>query len=394
VTAAPALDATPRSDALLASYVGFTFLAWYLNGLGAVLPPLRDEVGDWAGIYTLLPGAVLFAWGIVTVTRARAVPSGREPGIALGFVVLTASIVVMGITGWPLISVIGAVVAAIAAGHINRVLPGMLAAALHGGKVEPVMMRANAFSSVAAIAAPLFVGASLAVGAGWLAGFVIPIAIAALIITRAARRTSPLEHTQVPVDLTPMAPMSSLPPFREWWRECAVLGVSIVVEFCFSYFAVTYLKEEIGLSKSAAAAGGAAWGVGMAIGRFLFSVRRPPSSVVPSVVTIFAGFVLFWGLHSPLTAIAGIGVAGLGASPLYPSRITILIERFPGAMHEGSKRAALAAGSALLVAPALMVSLRAVSDVRIAYLAVPALLVILLALATPPPRLSHAAGGL
>jgi hypothetical protein len=393
VTAAPALDATPRPDALLASYVGFTFLAWYLNGLGAVLPPLRDEVGDWAGIYTLLPGAVLFAWGIVTVTRARVAPSGREPGIALGFVVLTASIVVMGITGWPLISVIGAVVAAIAAGHINRVLPGMLAAALHGGKVEPVMMRANAFSSVAAIAAPLFVGASLAVGAGWLAGFVIPIAIAALIVTRAARRTFPIEHTRQPVDLASPSPLPPLPPFREWWRECAVLGVSIVVEFCFSYFAVTYLKEEIGLSKSAAAAGGAAWGVGMAIGRFLFSVRRPPGSIVPSVVTVFAGFVLFWGLHSPATAIAGIAVAGLGASPLYPSRITILIERFPGAMHEGSKRAALAAGSALLVAPALRVSLRAVSDVRIAYLAVPALLAILLALATPRPTVSDTAPG-
>jgi hypothetical protein len=131
----------------------------------------------------------------------------------------------------------------------------------------------------------------------------------------------------------------------------------------------------------------------MAMGRFLFSVRRPPSSIVPSVVTIFAGFVLFWGLHSPATAIAGIGVAGLGASPLYPSRVTILIERFPGAMHEGSKRAALAAGSALLVAPALMVSLRAVSDVRIAYLAVPVLLAILLALASPRRQVSDTASG-
>ena len=71
---------------------------------------------------------------------------------------------------------------------------------------------------------------------------------------------------------------------------------AIVVEFCFSYFAVTYLNEEIGLSKAAAAAGGAAWGVGMAIGRFTFSVRRPPTSIVPSAVTILAGFVVFWGM--------------------------------------------------------------------------------------------------
>jgi hypothetical protein len=381
VTAAPVVDDVGATDALFASYIGFTFLAWYLNGLGAVLPPLRDDVGDWAGIYTLLPGAVLFAWGVVTVTRnAGAARGRREPGIAAGFVVLTVSIVVMGITGWPVISVIGAVVAAIAAGHINRVLPGMLAGALRGGHVEPVMMRANAFSSVASIAAPLFVGASLALGAGWLAGFVIPIAIAAVLVTRAARRSAPVARHDRPVDRRP------LPPFREWWRECAVLGVAIVVEFCFSYFAVTYLKEETGLSKSAAAAGGAAWGVGMTIGRFLFSVRRPPRSIVPSVVVIVIGFALFWLPHSAIAAIAGIGVAGLGASPLYPSRITILIERFPGAMHEGSKRAALASGSALLVAPALMVSLRAVSDVRTAYLAVPVLLAVLVVLAHRSPR--------
>ena len=366
-----------RSGALLAPFVGFTFLAWYLNGLGAVLPPLRDEVGDWAGIYTLLPGAVLFVWGIVTVARPRAIARGRAPGIAIGFVVLTASVLVMGITGWPLVSVVGAVGAAVAAGHINRVVPGMLAAALRGAAVEPVMMRANAFSSVAGIAAPVCVGASLAVGAGWLAGFVIPIAIAAVILIRAARRAPAIAPSEQPVDPAP------LPPFRQWWREYAVLTTSIVVEFCFSYFAVTYLQEEIGLSKAAAAAGGAAWGVGMAIGRFLFSVRRPPASIVPSVATMFVGFVLFWGLRSPVTAIVGIAVSGLGAAPLYPSRITILIDRFPGAAHEGSKRAALASGSALLAAPALMVTLRAVSDVRIAYLAVPALLVVLLVLAMP-----------
>jgi fucose permease len=168
-----------------------------------------------------------------------------------------------------------------------------------------------------------------------------------------------------------------------------VLGVCIGVEFCFSYFAVTYLNEERGLSKAAAAAGGAAWGIGMAIGRFGFSVREPPASIVPSAAVIFAGFVLFWGIPSSAVAIAGIAIAGLGASPLYPSRVTMLMARFPGATYEGSKRAALAAGAALLVAPALMVSLRALSDVRTAYLAVPVLLVLLVALAAPTRECSQ-----
>lgn len=374
---APPRPASGRFGPLLASYIGFTFLAWYLNALGAVLPSLREEVGDWAGLYAMLPGAVLFSWGLITVTRRPPVgANARDPGIAIGFVVLTVSICVMGATGWPAVSVAGAVVAAIAAGHINRTLPGMLAVACDGRPVEPPMMRANAFSSVATIVAPLTVGASLAIGAGWLTGYVVPIAIGTVLVCAIALRTPPTRTTE-------SGDRAPLPPFRQWWRACAVLGVSIVVEFCFSYFAVTYLHEERGLSKAAAAAGGAAWGIGMTIGRFGFSVRQPPASIIPSAAVILAGFVLFWGVPNSAVAVLGLGVAGLGASPLYPSRITRLMERFPGATHEGSKRAALAAGAALVTAPVLMVSLRAVSDVRTAYLAVPVLLVVLVALAAP-----------
>jgi hypothetical protein len=371
---------TERSGELLASYVGFTVLAWYLNALGAVLPPLRDDVGQWAGAYPLFPGAVLFAWGMLTLARTgRAKRKVRVPGIAVGFVVLSASIGLMGITGWPSVSVIGALVGAVAAGQVNRALPAKLAMATFDRPVEPVMMRANAFSSVAAIVAPLAVGGSLAIGAGWQTGYVVPVAIGAVLVCALALRAPKVEPIVEAADLAPV------PPFRTWWRPCAVLAVAIVVEFCFAFFAVTFLHEERGLSKSAAAAGGAAWGIGMAIGRFVFSVRRPPVSILPSAVVILAGFLLFWTVPNAAVAIVGIGVAGLGTSPLYPSRITLLIERFPGATHEGSKRAALAPGCALLVAPALMVSLRAASDVRTAYLAVPVLLVILVVLARPGP---------
>lgn len=369
---------------MFASYVGFTFLAWYLNALGAVLPPLRDDVGAWAGVYPLLPGAVLFVWGVATVARTgRAKHSAREPGIAIGFVALTVSICVMGITVWPLVSVLGAVAGAIAAGHVNRALPAKLAMASSDRPVQPVMMRANAFSSVAAIIAPLAVGASLAIGAGWLTGYMVPVAIGAVLVCAVAIKAPKVAHITETVDRAPV------PPFRTWWRPCAVLSVGIVVEFCFAFFAVTYLNEERGLSKAAAAAGGAAWGVGMAIGRFVFSSRPAPVSIVPSAVVTLIGFVVFWTIPSPAAAIVGLGIAGLGVSPLYPSRIVALMERFPGAVHEGSKRAALAPGVALVVAPALMVSLRAATNVRTAYLAVPLLLVVLVALAWPSREPAH-----
>ena len=319
-----------------------------------MLPPLRDELGGWAGLYALLPGAVLFTWGLITVARgSRATATRRAPGIAVGFAVLTVSICLMGITGWPAISVVGAVAAAIAAGHVNRMLPGharrgQLGTARATGDDAGQRLLERRDDHRTAVRRRL-AGDRCRLAPG-------------LCRPDRDRRSRRLRCRPADAEARahgrgrrPSVP-ATVPGRGGASVPCS--ASRIVVEFCFSYFAVTYLNEE-----SRAVEGGrrGRWrGVGHRHGdrTLRFSVREPPASIVPSAAVIFAGFVLFWGPHS------AVGdrrhrVAGLGASPLYPSRITLLIERFPGAMHEGSKRAALAAGSALLVAPALMVSLRA-----------------------------------
>ena len=174
---------------------------------------------------------------------------------------------------------------------------------------------------------------------------------------------------------------------RVWWREFTVLAVSIMIEFCFVYFAATFLHDELDLSTAAAAAGAGAWGSAWrpAGSRSARGRRRGPSCRAWQGSR--SASCMLWGVPNAAVAIAGIGVAGLGASPLYPSRLTALLDRFPASPHEGSARGSLASGAALMAAPALMAGMRAVSDVRIAYLAIPVLLVVLLALANP---FSHA----
>ena len=140
---------------------------------------------------------------------------------------------------------------------------------------------------------------------------------------------------------------------------------------------------ERGLTTAAAARGAAAWGIGMAVGRFAISAWSLRLGVLSSAGMIAVGFVLFWAVPSPVVSIAGIGAAGFGASPLYPSRMTALLERFPRSLDQGSTRGSIASGAALLGAPALMVALRRASDVRLAYLAVPVLLLVLVVLARP-----------
>lgn len=367
---------------VIACYVAYAAVGWFLNGLGSVLPDLEDEIGERASAYPLLPGAVLLAWGTIVVSRHR----GAEPrsqhsaGVVTGSIALALALGAMGITRWFAVSAAGALAAAVAAAALIRLLPAALAT-IRASDTERVMMRANAWSSLAAITAPLAVGASIALGGGWLPGMAAPLAAAAVAVAVMARSD---RDQRAPAATHPADTLTEIvPPLRAWWREWAVLAMCIVVEFCFAYFAATYLHEQLGLSTAAAAAGGAAWGIGMALGRFVVSTWPPPRTVLPSVALITVGFVLLWGAPRATVAIAGIGIAGLGASPLYPSRMTALLARFPASPDQASARGSLASGAALLTAPALMAGLRAATDVRTAYLAVPVLLAILVVLARP-----------
>lgn len=363
----------------LACYIAFSSLGWFLNGLGSVLPDLEEDIGSRASLYPLVPGAVMLVSGVIVVRRRAVGPaSAYERGVVLGSIALATGAVVMGITRWQAVSAIGVLGAAIAAAYLVRLLPAVLAT-IRPRDTERVLMRSNAYSSVAAISAPLAIGASIALGAGWLPGMAVPLAIGAAAVVFKAHPTpddgARPHHEEHAV--------GAVPPLATWWREWAVLTMGIVVEFCFVYFAATYLHDELGLSTAVSAAGAAAWGVGMSAGRFAVSTWPPPRTVIPSVVVIAIGFLMLWGVAVPAVAIAGIGIAGLGASPLYPSRMTLLLERFPAAADQGSARGSLASGVALVSAPALMAGLREAFDVRAAYLAVPVLLAALLLLARP-----------
>jgi MFS family permease len=370
---------------VIAGYFGYIIVGWFLNGLGSVLPELEDEIGKRASAYTLLPGVVLLVWGSIVVRRHRgAAPAKPHTStMLLGAVALAGGVLVMGITRWFGVSAFGALISAIAAAALIRLMPALLAS-VRPDDTERVMIRANAYSSLAAIAAPLAVGVSIRLGGGWLPGMAVPIGGGAVVIVLMARGNAARHDAEAPQPAEPIPDDEPVvPPFAAWWREVTVLTLCIVVEFCFSYFAATFLHEEVGMSTAAAAAGGAAWGCGMAFGRFVTSTWPPPRSILVSVALIAVGFVLMWGIATPVSSIAGIGLAGLGASPLYPTRMTALLHRFPRSPDQAATRGSIASGVALISAPALMAGLRAATDVRTAYLAVPLLLAVLAMLARP-----------
>lgn len=368
----------------IACMVAYAMLGWLFSGLGAILPELREELGDQASIYPLMPGAALGAIGLTSLWRGHTPTRAHRSAVWQGSVLLSGSIALMTITGIEVVSALGAVAAGFAAAGLIRVLPAALTTHQPRRSVS-VMTRANAWSSLASIAAPLAVGGATAIGFGWRAGLIVIPALGAIwVVTLSRTATSATTTTTTTATTTATRRNESQPASGsgghiQWIDAWLILCLSIVVEFAFVYFASTYLHEEIGMSKAAAASGTAAFAVGMASGRFLAGPIRTLGQLplVAYLTTIAAGFALLWMLQSPVTAIIGLGVAGFGTAMLYPIGIDRLIQRFPGATEHGANRGALASGAALLLSPALLGALRAVSDVRTAYLSVPVLLLVI-----------------
>lgn len=359
---------------VISGYVSYVAVGWFLSGLGAVLPALEQRLGPRSAVFQLLPGLVLLIGGIVVAFGQRRSGRGYRPrDLAVATVGLSAAVLVMGLTNSFNISLVGAVLASLATAALIRVLPAVFAIECPDDS-ERVLTRANAWSSLAAIAAPIAIGASIELGLGWIVGMELLLVVAAIVVGNAARSIVPVAE---PV---PEPSAGRTPPLALWWAPWSVLWLSIVIEYCFANYASTYLVDEVGMSIAAATSAAAAWSVGMMVGRFLLSTWTPPRSILPTAVLVGIGFVMLWAVATPAAAIAGFGVAGLGAAPLFPTRAAALLGRFRASPDQGSTMAAIASGAALLTAPALMATLRSVSNVRTAYLIVPVLLVVLVAL--------------
>lgn len=379
--------ARPTDRVTAAATVAYVQIGWAMSGLGAALPELRDALGGMAGWYPPVTGAALLVIGLVALRR----PQAERVGVAsLGWAALVAAAgtVALCITTWRPLSALGALVAGSATARIIRLLPAVLTSR-HGEGARQAITRANAWSSTASIIGPLAIGAASATALGWRAGLVVAPAVGGLVTwwltvagrddgvpadTRPAHSVRGIGRPARRIDAAGPDPRQTNRPWVDAWLT---LAVSIMIEFAFVYFAATYLQEESGLSKPVAAAGAAAFAVGMAAARF--AIRSSPP--LPNLVAVIAGgFGLMWFVPSPAVAIAGIAVAGVGTALLYPLGIGRLMSRFPDSVEDGAARGALASGTALLASPVLLGVLRSVTDVRIAYLSVPVLLAALLTL--------------
>jgi hypothetical protein len=375
--------ARPRSARTTRFGIGcilaYGLLGWVLSGIGAVLPRLRESVGQSADLVALAPGAGLLFFSATGLARARARRVGSAAVLREGAVITVLAMVALVSSGRALTALPVAAILGLASASLIRVLPGAIAGEYADGRIadrERAITRANAWSSIASVAGPTCVGVAIWIGLGWRVGLVA-VPVVGLVGLMATLRTG--ESTLVAGAPTPTVAPGAVVRWLDAWT---LLTVGIILEFVFVYFSATFLVEEIGAEASTAALGTASFAVGMAAGRFSSSLIRkwagPRLSV--NLALIALGFAVLQAAPGPGAAIVGVSLAGVGVALLYPVAVGRLLERFPGDADLGSDRAGLASGTALLASPALVGGLRQVTDVGVAFWCVPVLLIVLVVL--------------
>jgi fucose permease len=146
-----------------------------------------------------------------------------------------------------------------------------------------------------------------------------------------------------------------------------------------------YLVTSVGMTKVHAAWSLSLFMVAIIVGRLAGSrlVRRfrPHALMLASIPLALTGFSAYW-LGAPAGApvvLAGLFVAGLGISGLYPFVMSLALGVAGVQTVRASANATLAAGAAILCLPLILGRIADSFGIRMAYLAIP---IVLLALAT------------
>ena len=333
-----------------ATYALVGYFAYLETVLGPLMPFLRAEHGFSYTVASLhfssfaLGGMLVGFFGDRVTGRwgRRASLWGGGAGMAAGALLLAASPVTPGtILGALLMGTFGALL---------LITTQAILADKYGEWSAVAITESNVAASACAILASLAVGAFAALGLGWRAALVPPVA--ALVLLAVRFRAEPLGRVRTHESAS--GKTSSELPMR-FWVYFGVLFLGVSVEWCVAYWGTDFLENGVGLGRSAAATALSVFFVAMLAGRLLGSrLARELSGGTLLSATLgvaLAGFPLFWLSTVPALSLLGLFVVGLGVGSVYPLAISAAVAAAPGRTDTATARLGLAGGGAILTAP-------------------------------------------
>lgn len=171
---------------------------------------------------------------------------------------------------------------------------------------------------------------------------------------------------------------------RTYWIACFGFFICICTEFATSFWAAALLRDRVGGTASAATLAIVALGSGMAAGRWYGAIVLKKLKLDQQLITIiilqFIGFVIFWFSHSLIVSLVTLFVTGLGISMQFALCSLRLIGFSDKRPDLAIGISSLAAGSGIALAPFMLGVLGDIFGISRAYLMVPILILIALAI--------------
>ena len=371
------------------AYAQLFLFAWFNYAVGSTNALLRDEQGvsrTLSGLHsTGLAGAGIVA-GLASSHLVMRLGRGRvlrlaSLGMAVGVATYTWP-------GAPLpLSLLGVVIIGFFGTMIVVAVNAFILA--YQGQAGPASLtEANALASIAGLLAPLAVGIAAATFLGWRVGLLVVIlGLVGIEIWRgrSTRAFDAGEAQQVEHHGTRL-------PRRVYWTFVFILCV-IGVEFSTVYWSADLLRDQAGFGPAAAAASLVAVTGGMAVGRIVGArlAQRMPSERLlrDSVLISLAGFVLLWVTAQGWLILLGMFVLGLGMSVHWPLGVARAVHASGGMNDRASAITGVWASSAIAILPFVLGALADAVGIHGAFLILPALLTIALAILLLRPETEH-----
>ncbi|WP_188079053.1 MFS transporter [Actinotalea subterranea] len=390
-------------------YTPFITWGWFLYCFSPAVPLIADEQGisrGLAGLHGTTMAAGTIATGLFSSRVAERF--GRKTQALAGGVVLVVGILML-VSGTTLAATLLACFVTSVGGNltISAAQPALVVHQHAAGAAA--VTEANAMGAAIGLLAPLALGACVGLGWGWrpAVAFVVVLAVAAALalvpirgevaLDRGERRlvgpvaagavgtVIDLSDDDAPAEAVAgpaagPAPATTEGFGRTFWMFWVAMLCGVAIEFSTTFWASDLLIARTDAPASVATASVSALVGGMAVSRFIvgpLSVRKAPEKLLLVGFTAAGlGWLVFWLATSPVVAVAGLVLAGLGYGTHYPLTVALALRASGGRPDRAQARASLGTGGAVAVAPFLLGALADSFGAHQAFVLVPVLIVI------------------
>lgn len=344
-----------RDRLTLTLYGTFIVWGWYLYAFSPTVPLIAEEMGisrGLAGLHGTAMAAGAMTSGLIMPFLASRY--GRRLQYLAGSALLLVGMVAM-INGSTLAVTLPAVYVLSLGGNLTITASQPALMVHHGPAGASAVTEANAAGAGVGLLAPLAVGASVDLGWGWRPAVALTavLAVAAAVAVATLRTEPALSRPERVVHDGPRPARAPYP--RAIWFFLAAMICGTAIEFSTIFWAPDLLAEQTGSSSSLSTAAVSALVAGMTLSRLVvgpMAVRKAPEKLLlVGFVGAFGGWLVFWLAGSPALAIAGLFLAGLGYGTHYPLAVALVLRSSGGRPDAAQGLSALAAGSAVGLAP-------------------------------------------